>query len=167
MRAEARVKYWGASVYSIEEARRAAACSDIALIQAPCNVWDQRLRRSGALAEAKERGKLVFVRSLYLQGLLVMTPEAVAEKLPCAGAAARRWRDLAQDLGVRPAELAVRFGMALDAPLVVGAESAGQVAETAAFARKGPLPEAMIDAIHAAMAPHLTEETVNPSLWGI
>jgi len=45
------------------------------LVQAPFNVFDQRLTRSGWLDRLVETGSEVHVRSVFMQGLLLMSPE--------------------------------------------------------------------------------------------
>ncbi|HEY4365954.1 MAG TPA: aldo/keto reductase [Steroidobacteraceae bacterium] len=57
------------------------------IVQAPCNVLDRRLIRSGWLARLADRGVRVHVRSVFLQGLLLMP----ATRRPAAFA---RWREV-------------------------------------------------------------------------
>ncbi len=51
------------------------------IVQLPANVFDQRLIRSGHVSELKRRGVEIHVRSVFLQGLLLMSPIDVPANL--------------------------------------------------------------------------------------
>lgn len=160
-----RIEHLGVSLLSPEEPQGALDNPDISVIQVPCNAWDRRAMESGLLDAARAKNKLCCVRSIYLQGLLTLSPEAVGERLPAAAAAARRWHDLLRAWGMTPPEAAVRFARTLDAPLVVGAESAAQIAETARLASLPPLPQDQVSELAAAMDPLLNREVLEPWRW--
>ncbi|OGT44936.1 MAG: hypothetical protein A3E82_00695 [Gammaproteobacteria bacterium RIFCSPHIGHO2_12_FULL_38_11] len=68
-----RVHKIGASVYSAQQIDRLLdRYHDIDIIQLPLNVLDQRLIQSGHLKKLKERQIEIHVRSIFLQGLLLM-----------------------------------------------------------------------------------------------
>ena len=77
-RQEGQVQKVGVSVYAEDDVDDLLSRYPLQLIQAPVNVFDQRLVRSGALRRCKERGLEVHARSVFLQGLLLMD----AEELP-------------------------------------------------------------------------------------
>lgn len=62
----------GVSVYAEDDVDGLSARYPIQLVQAPVNIFDQRLVRSGALRRCRERGAEVHARSVFLQGLLLM-----------------------------------------------------------------------------------------------
>ena len=62
----------GVSVYGSKQIDRLLHDFDVDLIQLPINVLDQRLIESGLLAKLKKRGVEIHVRSIFLQGLLLM-----------------------------------------------------------------------------------------------
>jgi aryl-alcohol dehydrogenase-like predicted oxidoreductase len=159
------VRHLGVSVYSVEEAERALECDEIDSLQVPCNPWDQRMRTSGLIRRAREQDRTCYVRSVYLQGLLLMDPESVARKMPRAEGASRRWHQLVAEQGSTPAEMCVRFGNSLACPLVLGAESEEQVRNNAGLIASPPLDEQTCDAMLTVMAPYLDDRTRNPSLW--
>ena len=160
-----RVEMLGVSLGTVHDAPAALAHPEISLLQAPCNAWDRRMAEFGLLDRARGQGKLCCVRSVYLQGLLTMLPAVVASKLPRAKEAAVRWWKLADALGASPKELAMRYALTLDAPLVVGAESPGQLAETARMARLAPLTRVEIETIAMTLDPVLDEEILEPWRW--
>jgi len=158
-------EHFGVSVYTVEEAQAALEHAAVALVQLPANAWDQRALSAGIFRLAAQRGKMCQVRSIYLQGLLVLSPEEVAARLPLAKPAADRWHSLAAELDLTPAELAMRFALCLPAPLVIGMETVDQVKRNAAMLNLKPLSSAEVSQIHAAMAPWLSEQILNPARW--
>lgn len=68
---------FGVSLYQSNEAVKFLHQTSMEVVQVPVNVFDQAVVTSGALAKFKEEGKIVFARSVFLQGLF-FTP---ADKL--------------------------------------------------------------------------------------
>ena len=162
---QGRIKHLGVSVYKVDEARRALEHPDIQVVQIPCNAWDQIMLTDGIFELAREKDKLCFVRSIYLQGLAVLSPEQVAEKLPRAKDASLRWHKLAAELDMKPETLAMRFGLSLNGPLVVGAETPQQVEQNIRFCEQPPLESDIVEEIRKRMKPLLRNEIVDPSQW--
>ena len=159
------VRFLGVSVYSVEEAREALAVDAMDMLQLPCNAWDQRMLTSGLLAEARRKGRLCFVRSIFLQGLLLMPAAEVAARLPAAASAAACWHAAAARQGIAPTELAMRFALGLNCPLVVGAERVEQVQDNLRLLSVAPMSEAERQDLESGMKACLTESILNPSLW--
>lgn len=160
------VEHLGVSVYSPDNARRALEHPDIQVIQVPCNLWDQKMLKEGIFDLAKKNNKLCFVRSIYLQGLLLLSPERVAEKLSPAREASQKWHKLVADRHLGPKQLSIRFGLSLNMPLVIGAESVQQVEENIQLCEQAPLLAESTEEIRDEMSPLLNENIVNPALWG-
>lgn len=163
--AEGRIRHLGVSLGSATDAPACLTNRDMAVVQAPCNAWDRRMIRNGYLPEFQRTGRLATVRSIYLQGLLVMQPDAVAARLPRAHEASRRWWALADSLSLTPAELAMRFALTLKAPLVVGVESAVQLEDTLRLSQLEPLTRSEIDSIAEAVDPALSVDILEPRRW--
>lgn len=159
------VKYLGVSVYTPDEARRALEHADIQVVQVPCNLWDQRMLQEGIFDLARKKDKLCFVRSVYLQGLLLLSPEDVAEKLPAAEKVSRKWFELVGKSDQSPQQLSIRFELSLNVPLVIGVENVQQLDEDARLFQQAPLPADVSEGIRSQLSPFLSDETVDPSLW--
>ncbi len=159
------VRYLGVSVYTPDEARRALEYADIQVVQVPCNLWDQRMLQEGIFELARKKDKLCFVRSVYLQGLLLLSPEEVAEKLPAAEKASRKWFELVDKYGQSPQQLSISFELSLNVPLVIGAESIQQLSENAQLFQQAPLSADVIERIAYELSPLLNSKITNPSLW--
>lgn len=121
----------GVSVYTSREADEALRYSAFDAVQIPVNVMDTRFSQSGALERLKAAGIIVFVRSVFLQGLFFRDPDTLPAGLSEAGPYLRILREAARIEGMTVAQLA--FGHVRDLPgvtsLVVGAETADQVRE--------------------------------------
>ncbi|MGH6661894.1 MAG: aldo/keto reductase, partial [Rhodospirillales bacterium] len=137
----------------------------IDIIQAPFNVLDRRLRDEGLLRRAAEAGKRVFLRSVYLQGLLLMPPDALSPAMAFAAPTVERWRALCAAHGLSPLAAALGFvrAQAPDAWIVVGCESANQIDDNAAAARAEAPPAAFMAAVESLRAddPRL----IDPRAW--
>ena len=158
-------EHLGVSLSPLADAPRCLAHPAMEVIQLPCNAWDRRPMCLGVIEEANKTGRLCCVRSIYLQGLLTMPPQAIAARLPAAESASRAWHAFAASKNMSPKELAVRFGMTLAAPLVIGAETPEQITETVALARRGPLRLETIEELSTAMDPLVTDEILEPWRW--
>jgi len=59
----------GVSIYSNQELRQAIEHPYIQVIQLPYNLLDNTTQKGGLLRQAKEAGKIIHIRSVFLQGL--------------------------------------------------------------------------------------------------
>lgn len=97
------------------------------MAQLPGNAWDQRL-----LPQSRElAGVEISIRSLFLQGLLLMPPAAAVRRLPAAAPSVARWHDWCRDRGTDPlhAALAAAKGLPGVSYCVVGVDSVRQLEE--------------------------------------
>ncbi len=119
----------GISVYHPDEFRDAIDHPDISCIQAPFNVFDQRLVEQGLVEDAGKKGKRVFLRSIFLQGLLLMPPDALDSAMAFASPEIEQWRLLCRRHDMSPHKAALVFALSLtpDASLVIGCETKAQV----------------------------------------
>ena len=71
------VKKIGVSVYSSKQIAAILGKFNIDLIQLPINILDQRLVSGGQLTRLKNHGVEIHARSVFLQGLLLMSPNNI------------------------------------------------------------------------------------------
>lgn len=76
-----KIQYFGVSIYSSEDFHLALENDSIKIIQIPFNLFDKRAYTEKWFEKAKEKNKLIFIRSIYLQGLLLMNEENVPNNL--------------------------------------------------------------------------------------
>lgn len=104
----------GVSCYDPADAAALAQDFPIGMVQAPGNAFDQRFH---AVAE-RVPGE-VTVRSIFLQGLLLLTPEEAMERVPLAAAAVAPWRQWCRSAGLTPLEAAIGVAHGLGAAYCV------------------------------------------------
>lgn len=132
--------------------------------QIPSNVFDRRFLPF--LHEAHKRGTFLFVRSVYLQGLLVMPEEKIPASLSGLVALRRNLEKIAVGSGMDMAELCMRYLFSIPEidGVLTGVDSVEQLEVNAALASKGALPEEVFNAVLSAV-PELPETLIRPSLW--
>ena len=129
LKKEGVLKYLGASVYSVEAAKKAIMNPDIDFIQVSCNAWDNRMIDSGVFELAQKNNTLCFVRSIFLQGVLTMNKEEISNKLPKLSHAYEIWEVASNRYKVSKRKLAIEFAKQLNCPLVLGIERQNQVSD--------------------------------------
>jgi aryl-alcohol dehydrogenase-like predicted oxidoreductase len=153
------VRQLGVSVYSRAELDAARALLPLELVQLPLNAFDQRLLRDGTVAELRREGIEVHVRSAFLQGLLLMAPDELPDRLAGAGPPLRRYRELCRAAGADPLGAALGFAAAAGADVVlVGANSAGELERCLGALREG------VDVDLASLALE-DPELIDPRRW--
>jgi len=160
------VRYIGASTMSPARALEIVRSGLADAVQVPTSCLDGRYIRAGVFAEAAERGVALFVRSIYLQGLLLMPEQAIPADLVEVIPARRRLEALARDAGISLAELAYRYVASQRGvtSIVVGIETVKQARDNLSLAEKGPLEPAMIEAVEKSAA-GVPERILMPNLW--
>ncbi|MDW7657459.1 MAG: aldo/keto reductase [Bacillota bacterium] len=156
----------GVSVYRAADLDRMLQYELFRATQIPINLFDQRLIRSGHLARLKEKGIIVFARSVFLQGLFFMDPDSLPSALAHAAPLLQALRQLADDEKLPIAQLALSFVRDLPGitSLVIGAETAEQVAENVRLCAGWPLSDAGRVTADRLFR-EVPEVVVNPSLW--
>jgi aryl-alcohol dehydrogenase-like predicted oxidoreductase len=74
------VKKIGVSIYDPKELEKIISFCKIEIVQAPLNIIDRRLEKSGWLLRLHNQGTEVHVRSVFLQGLLLMKKNEISPK---------------------------------------------------------------------------------------
>ncbi len=138
LKAAGGVEKIGVSLYTPEQLDAVVASFPVDLVQVPVNVLDQRLVRSGRLKRLKQAGVEVHARSIFLQGLLLMDPGALAGPLARAREVLTRYRGLARDRGLTPLEAALAYvnGVGEIDAVIVGVNNARQLDELCAAGRR-------------------------------
>ena len=150
----------------VDEARSVLADPSVDVLQIPYNAFDQRWRSSGVLESAAARGVRVIGRSPYLQGLLAMSDGLVPPRLAHALPWKARFRRIADDAGMEPAELAMRYALSAGeiATTVAGVETLEQLETNLRYADRGPLPAETAARIEEELA-GVPEAIAAPFLW--
>lgn len=138
-RARGRIQHLGVSVYSVEGMARAIETPGIEIIQAPLSPLDRRMRSAGLLAGAEAAGKKLFLRSVFLQGLIVLEPGEATRRLPLAAGAVMRLAAFCGQHRIDRRRFAIGYvrHLAPKALLVIGSETPAQIEENCAMVSDG------------------------------
>ncbi len=109
LKAEGKLRKIGISVYTNNELEEAINDERIDLIQLPFNVLDNNNCRGELLLKAKEKGKEIHVRSVFLQGLFFKNTEEVPSKLLPLKPYLLGIHKIAQDLNLTVEQLALMY----------------------------------------------------------
>lgn len=129
------------------------------VVQAPFNVLDRRLLSSGWLPRLGQHGIRVHVRSVFLQGLLVMEPARRPAWFSRWSALLDEWHDWCAANSVTPAAAALAFVDAQEQieRFVMGIDSLQQLEQLLQPAPAVPLPPAQLASED--------RELLEPSRW--
>jgi hypothetical protein len=155
----------GISIYTPGQFRRALEIDDLEIVQAPFNVLDRRLSDSDLLACASDLGRRVYLRGVFLQGVLLMRGAELPAAMGHATGPVDAWHALCARWAADPLETALGFALRTvpDSMVVVGCETLAQIEQNVAAARGAAIDDALTAAIHAL--PQGEERLVNPALW--
>lgn len=155
-----RVQKVGVSIYAPSELAGISDQYRIDLVQAPLNLVDRRLHKSGWLQRLNDEGVEVHTRSAFLQGLLLMPRTAIPAKFGPWDGLLSQWHDWLARSNASAVQACLAFPLAFPGidRVVVGADSVGQlkqVIDAATGPLRSDLPDLSCDA----------EDLINPGRW--
>ncbi|MEP6616492.1 MAG: aldo/keto reductase [Ginsengibacter sp.] len=129
LKAKGKASKIGLSVYENEQMEMAINNSAIDVIQLPFNLFDNTNERGNLLTRAKENGKTIQVRSVYLQGLFFKAPGTLSPKLLPLNPYLVMINEMAKDFNLSVEELAMAY--VIQQPLIdeiiIGVENSMQL----------------------------------------
>lgn len=159
-REQGRVSKIGISVYGPNELDQLPATMKFDIVQAPFNILDDRMARSGWITRLQETGCELHVRSIFLQGLLLMQASARPSYFAHWAALWQSWEGWLKEVKLTPLQACLRHALGSPgiAKVVLGVDNAAHLADILAEAvGETPLPP-----------PGLAVEDsqlLNPALW--
>ena len=155
----------GISVYKPQSAIRALRSKGITLVQIPSNLLDRRFEEAGVLHEAEDCGKQIYVRSVFLQGLLLLNPGDLPQSMQFAIPVIERLVSLSKKTGLSQKQMALGYVKASypGQKVVFGCETAQQADENIKI-WKMELPGSVIEQIKSEFR-NIPEKILNPSYW--
>lgn len=155
----------GISVYSPAVAMRAIKSQSINIIQVPTNILDWRFEKEGVFQAAQEAGKKIHIRSVFLQGLILMDAKDLPQYMAFAAPVIHKLEALAAKYDMTRASLALSY-IKLRYPecgVIFGAETTKQIIENCQF-WKLPAPCDLVQEAAEAFS-GVEERILNPTLW--
>ncbi len=163
---EGRVDRVGVSVYSPKKALQALETAGIDMVQFPTNILDRRFVDAGVFDLARKKGKELYIRSVFLQGLLLMDREQLpVEMNNIARPVLEKLEFVIKEFNLTRQELALGYVKTQfpEAKIIFGAETVGQVKENAGFWNSN-LPQTVIERLHQAFE-SVDRTILDPVLW--
>jgi aryl-alcohol dehydrogenase-like predicted oxidoreductase len=161
-----KVKWIGISTYTPLDVKKFLEIENLDVIQIPINIFDHRLLNTGLLEELKEQKKLIFARSIYLQGLFYLDLENIPSNLSSSKKFLKKLKEIAQMQNLTSAELAFQFVNELESisSMVIGVETVGQLKQNINLLNMPKMSENCKEEIIKEFN-NIQENIINPTLW--
>lgn len=162
---EDKVRHIGVSVYSPGKAVEAIMLDGVDIVQLPSNILDRRFERVGVFARAAEMKKEIHIRSVFLQGLILMKQDDVPTGMVGAKSIVNEIDEVAREYGLEREELALGYLRTEhpEAKIIFGAEESSQVRANV-HAWSTAMPEGLNQCVQQRF--FTVDETIlNPALW--
>lgn len=134
LKADGDIRFCGVSCYAHHD-YGAIAASGLDAVQIPLNIFDWRQIDNGGLKKLEESGMMIFVRSVYLQGLVFQKPDELDPRMAFARETLVKFRGLCEKYQLSPAVLALSYALSVPGvtSLVLGSEKVEQVEQNVAL----------------------------------
>lgn len=160
LKAQGKVEKIGVSIYAPEELASLWPHFQFDMVQAPFNVIDRRLATSGWLSKLHSAGTEVYVRSVFLQGLLLMDAASRPSRFSRWNTLWKQWDCWLAEHSLTPLQACMSFALLQReiGRVVIGVDSLAQFKEIFSSERS------------SAVAPPITlmsedQSLINPSYW--
>ena len=155
----------GISAYTSKEIKRFLEIKKLDVIQVPLNILDTRLMKNGLLEELSTENNLVFVRSLFLQGLVFLNPNKLPKNLLGFSTNLKKIKKICEENNFSVQQLALLFVRDLEeiTSLIVGVDTISQLKQNIKLLSMPPLPTNVNEEILKIKT--LSEKLLNPSNW--
>lgn len=153
----------GISAVNPNEAFESARESSVEVLQVASSLLDQRLIRTGFFELEENRGKEIFIRSVYLQGAAFLGLAELPKSLQGLSNSIKKINKYANELEVDKAQIWLNFAESIsNSTLVLGFENSAQLKQSLKFSRK--MNEEIIRKISNDV-PNFEDRLLDPSLW--
>ena len=151
----------GVSVYEYSQLQSVLDNFDIYLVQLPFNILDRRMIDSGMLGKLCRSNIEVHARSVFLQGLLLMSKKNRPDKFKRWNGLWKIWHEWLNDNQITALEVTIRYAMSIPeiSKVLVGVDTTDQLEEIV-IASLGLLPGIPTE-VYTNDA-----DLLNPSNWG-
>jgi len=170
LREKKNIKHIGVSVDSPEEAEAALSIDGISAIQLPTNLLDFRYIDKGILEQAEKKKIQVYIRSIFLQGLILMNIKNIPPYLKEAVPQIITLIKICNDHNISSIqELTFSFLKSLNGNIniIIGCETADQLKENAQLMKQSTIMKQDVKSIIFKNHRKLKDHILTPSLWKI
>lgn len=157
-----RVEKIGVSIYSRRQVAEVSRIFPFEIVQLPLSLADQRLLRDGTLGELRNRGVEIHVRSVFLQGALLLEADEVPTGMEGLNPALAELKRRSAAAGISSVHALLRFALELEEvdAVVAGVNKALQLEELGRLSLQ-PLPAGF----DRSPLPINDVDLLNPATW--
>lgn len=136
-------------------------------VQIPLNVFDWGQIESGGIRLLAQAHMAVFVRSVFLQGLVFLRPEELDPRMDFCVPYLKQYLTLCEEFGLSPAALALSFALSVPGvtSVVLGCQTIGQLETNChLIGQTVKLTEEQLERIHESFH-GIDPRVINPGCW--
>jgi aryl-alcohol dehydrogenase-like predicted oxidoreductase len=135
-------------------------------IQIPINVFDQRLIKSGLLKELKNKSKIIFARSIFLQGLFFLDLDKIPSQLNIAKPYLLKLHQFIDKTNLTIGQFALAYAKSIAelTSILIGVESEEQLQKNIVDYTNSNLDLEIINDIKSEFS-EVPEKIIDPSKW--
>jgi aryl-alcohol dehydrogenase-like predicted oxidoreductase len=135
------------------------------MVQVPSNIMDRRFENAGVFQTAEIKSKLIYVRSIFLQGLLFKDHDDLLPSMSFASQTLKSFELLARRANISRQQLALGYVREVypESKILFGAETISQV-KSNLEAWGNTLPQWVVNEAQELFH-NVDEKVLNPSLW--
>lgn len=159
------VQHLGVSLYTPAKAVQALESNIFDMIQVPANILDRRFAAAGVFDLARETGKQVYIRSVFLQGLLLMKSGDLPANMAFAKLALNKVDNLCVRYNYSRQKMALLYIKRRypQARIIIGAETPHQMKQNLNIWENNF--KSVFNINELDNWPPVDERIINPSLW--
>lgn len=160
------LKKIGVSVYDPKEVEAAIELGCFDVIQVPINIFDQRLVETDLLKKLSAANITVYGRSIYLQGLLLMSPSELPKYLKDAKGPLSDIEKLSIESGLSVMEIAILYIRDLPeiSKIIIGCETINQLKQNLQIINLPPLTESIVREVKS-ISKKFPDKILDPRKW--
>lgn len=161
-KSEGIVERIGASIYAPDELSLLIEKFQFDLVQAPFNIIDSRLKDTGLFEKLAASNTHLHVRSVFMQGLLLMPASSRPKKFNRWSSLWSTWEQWLTETGLTPLQACLRYALSVSEiqKVVIGVDSSAQLYEIIAAAKGDcPVPPLALSCTDS--------DLLNPSRWNL
>jgi aryl-alcohol dehydrogenase-like predicted oxidoreductase len=150
----------GVSVYDYSQLKFIVDNFDIDVVQLPFNILDRRMLNNGTITALHKKNIDVHARSIFLQGLLLMSQQKRPSKFKPWSSLWKMWHEWLNDNRITALEATLRYALSIKeiSKVIVGVDSKDQL-EQIVISSEGILPKIPLELCTNDL------NLLNPSKW--
>tara|TARA_B100000029_G_scaffold424873_1_gene432959 strand:- start:33 stop:947 length:915 start_codon:yes stop_codon:yes gene_type:complete len=166
LKEENMVENIGVSTYDENDVKKFLEIPEFDIIELPINLFDLRLVNSKLIEEIDHERKIIFARSIFLQGLFFLKPNELPLELKFAKKYLNELYEISNEYRISIAELAITFVRDIEeiTSLIVGVNNVEQIKMNLELINSKKMNENIKEIILKKFS-NVPDEIINPRKW--